>query len=379
MKLKLKTYEDKICKGAILRSKAQWAIDGDKSSKYFLQLEKYKQNSNAVKELKTTEGKILTTSHEILEEVYKFHEELYSSIVINKDKAKENFEYISEKVSDEKSENSETDLTLDEIKSSLFGMSKNNSQGPDGLTVEFFCKFFHLFGRDIADTTSSIRDLIEIIENDDLETYLIKVDQEKAFDKVDHDYLFLVLEKFGFGPKFMQWIKIVYNNVNSSVKCNGFLTKYVKLNDSIKQGCPVSALLYVLVAEPLSQAIIKNKNIQSVNIPKSNVNAKIFQHADDTNHFTSNKKSVNEAVKVLNLYSEASGAKINRQKSEIMSLVDVGDNRTIKAADVIANVEKEIGEGTVLACVRKSGNSYELTLTDKDASDLMVDTGFKGE
>ncbi|CAC5391798.1 unnamed protein product [Mytilus coruscus] len=81
-----------------------------------------------------------------------------------------------------------------------------------------------ILGRDIADTTSSIRDLIEIIENDDLEAYLIKVDQEKAFDKVDHDYLFLVLEKFGFGPKFMQWIKIFYNNVNSSVKCNGFLT-----------------------------------------------------------------------------------------------------------------------------------------------------------
>ncbi|CAC5385391.1 TLR4 [Mytilus coruscus] len=140
-----------------------------------------------------------------------------------------------------------------------------------------------ILGRDIADTTSSIRDLIEIIENDDLEAYLIKVDQEKAFDKVDHDYLFLVLEKIGFGPKFMQWIKIFYNNINSSVKCNGFLTK-------------------------------------SVNIPKSNVNAKIFQHADDTNIFTSNKKSVNETFKVLNLYSEASGAKINRQKSEIMSL-----------------------------------------------------------
>lgn len=146
MKLKLKTYEDKICKGAILRSKAQWAIDGDKSSKYFLQLEKYKQNSNAVKELKTTEGKILKTTDEILEEVHKFYKELYSSTVINKEKANKILEYIFEKVSDEDSENLETDLTLHEIKSSLFGMSKNKSPGPDGLTVEFFCKFFHLFG-----------------------------------------------------------------------------------------------------------------------------------------------------------------------------------------------------------------------------------------
>ncbi|CAG2201194.1 unnamed protein product [Mytilus edulis] len=66
-----------------------------------------------------------------------------------------------------------------------------------------------------------------------------------------------------------------------------------------------------------------------------------------------------------------------RSIKEKTVLVDVGDNRNIKAADVIANVEKEVGEGTVLACVPKSGNSYELTLTDKDALDLIVDTGFK--
>ncbi|CAG2241705.1 unnamed protein product [Mytilus edulis] len=63
-----------------------------------------------------------------------------------------------------------------------------------------------------------------------------------------------------------------------------------------------------------------------------------------------------------------------RSIKEKTVLVDVGDNRNIKAADVIANVEKEVGEGTVLACVPKSGNSYELTLTDKDALDLIVDT-----
>ncbi|XP_063406257.1 protein PFC0760c-like [Mytilus trossulus] len=66
-----------------------------------------------------------------------------------------------------------------------------------------------------------------------------------------------------------------------------------------------------------------------------------------------------------------------RSIKEKTVLVDVGDNRNIKAADVIANVEKEVGEGTVLACVPKSGNSYELTLTDKDTLDLIVDTGFK--
>ncbi|VDI63785.1 Hypothetical predicted protein [Mytilus galloprovincialis] len=76
-------------------------------------------------------------------------------------------------------------------------------------------------------------------------------------------------------------------------------------------------------------------------------------------------------------FTMSGGRGDGRSIKEKTVLVDVGDNRNIKAADVIANVEKEVGEGTVLACVPKSGNSYELTLTDKDALDLIVDTGFK--
>ena len=398
IKLQLKLYDKKICNGAILRSKAYFAIEGDKNSRYFLQLEKHRQNNNVIKEIKNGEGKLLNKTEDMLDEVHKFYKDLYSCTSINRDKAIELLKFISEKVNQEDMEILESEISLDEIKKALFGMSKNKSPGPCGLTAEFFCKFFPLFGeiflkifkviedekimtrsmrhgivnlvyknkgdknllknfrpisllcvdykilarimsnrlklvlpklisatqtcciigRDIADTTASIRDLIEIIENDNLEGYLIKIDQEKAFDKVDHDYLFLVLEKFGFGPKFIQWIKIFYSNVNSSIKCNGFLTKYVKLNNSIKQGCPVSALLYVLAAEPLAQAIIKNKNIKGVKIPNSEVEAKIFQHADDTNIFTGDKESIEETFQVLSLYSQASGAKINKQKSEIL-------------------------------------------------------------
>jgi hypothetical protein len=68
---------------------------------------------------------------------------------------------------------------------------------------------------------------IIIVENDNLEGYIIKADQEKAFDRLSHEYMFTVLEKFGFGDVFVKWINIFYSEINSSVKCNGFLTKYL--------------------------------------------------------------------------------------------------------------------------------------------------------
>lgn len=78
--------------------------------------------------------------------------------------------------------------------------------------------------------------------------------------------------------------------------------------------------MYVLVAEPLSAAIKQNKNILGLKIPNTDEEAKQFSHADDTTLILSDKTSVNETFKVIDLYSRASGAKLNRNKSEIISL-----------------------------------------------------------
>ena len=85
------------------------------------------------------------------------------------------------------------------------------------------------------------------IEDDKLEAFLLKLDQEKAFDQVGLHCFFAVLEKFGFSIKFCKRIRIFYNNVFYAVKYNGFLTRYFSLKKYVKQECPISALLYVFV------------------------------------------------------------------------------------------------------------------------------------
>ena len=62
---------------------------------------------------------------------------------------------------------------------------------------------------------------------------------------------------------------------------------------------------------------------------------------------------------------------------ELTVFVDVGDNKSVSAGAVIKSVEEAVGEGTVAACVPKSGNGYEITLLDYDALELICDTGFK--
>lgn len=109
--------------------------------------------------------------------------------------------------------------------------------------------------RDISDTVSNIRDVISYMNEEKRSGYVISMDFEKAFDRVEHEFLFAILKRFGFGENFRKWIKILYKDAMSFIKCNGLLTDAFKITRYIRQGCPLSAQLYSLVAEPLGMKI----------------------------------------------------------------------------------------------------------------------------
>ena len=74
---------------------------------------------------------------------------------------------------------------------------------------------------------------------------------EKAFDSLDHDFLILTLEKYGFGKKFILWVKILLRDQESCVIKGGKTTIYFSLERGAHQGDPISAFLFVLALEIL--------------------------------------------------------------------------------------------------------------------------------
>ena len=79
------------------------------------------------------------------------------------------------------------------------------------------------------------------------EELLLFLDFEKAFDSVEWNILFKVLQKFNFGDDFIGWIKILYNKPIFRIKNNGWISKTCYMNKGIRKGCPISALLYYLL------------------------------------------------------------------------------------------------------------------------------------
>uniref|UniRef100_A0A671PCM7 Reverse transcriptase domain-containing protein n=1 Tax=Sinocyclocheilus anshuiensis TaxID=1608454 RepID=A0A671PCM7_9TELE len=175
---------------------------------------------------------------------------------------------------------------------------------------------YSIKGRDIADTTMSIKDTIRYITEKKKDGFIISLDFEKAFDRVEHDFLFGVLKSFGFGGNFIKWVKILYKGALTRVKCNGFLTECFKLTRSIRQGCPLSALLYALVAEPLGLTVKQEGRIKGIGIEGGE--NKIFQYADDTTLMLQDLASVGEAMKIVQNFCRGSGAKVNEDKTVYM-------------------------------------------------------------
>ena len=120
-------------------------------------------------------------------------------------------------------------------------------------------------GRSIHDKW--VRDVIQYCVNTNTDGALISLDQTKAFDRVDWNYLFRVLATFRFGPSFCTWIKILYNDIGSHVIINGFLTSRIELRRGVRQGFPLSRMLYVLCAEPLAASIRSSPIIRGIPSP----------------------------------------------------------------------------------------------------------------
>ena len=182
-------------------------------------------------------------------------------------------------------------------------------------------------GRSIFSNLQLIHDVLDMIDKTNETGILVTLDQEKAFDRVDHQFLMRVLSKFGFGPTFCGWVSLFYRDVFSRVICNGQLTSPIFLGRGVRQGCPLSPLLYVLVSEVLSTQVRKCKEIEGFRLPGAGgLQFKISQYADDATNFLKTERSLFRLLGIVHKYELGSGAKLNTAKSEAMWLGRWRDN-----------------------------------------------------
>ena len=112
---------------------------------------------------------------------------------------------------------------------------------------------------------------------------MFSADFEKAFDSIDHTFLFSHLKSYGFSPDFIQWVKTLFNNAESYVMNDGHSTGHFPLKRGKRQGDPLSAYLFILALEVMLFQLRSNEQIEGIKI--NDFKVKLAAYADDTNLF----------------------------------------------------------------------------------------------
>ena len=386
------------CLGAQVRSRAKWIEEGEKSTKYFFNLEKQNIAKTSIKTLLKEDGSYTKTDTEVIEEGYLFYKNLYKEELASKHEIKDYLNHTNSLrlLNKKEAESLEGKITRKECELALKNMKNNKSPGSDGLPVEFYKTFWqelnpmlldslnssyevgelspsqkrsilslifkkndkhmlknwrpisllntdykilthvlanrlkvvigklihtdqngYIKGRNIAYNIRLIQDVIDYFENDNTEGAILFLDFQKAFDTVNHEFLVTVLEKFNFGKSFIKWVKTIYNKAESCLSNNGWTSKPFEIQRGIRQGCPLSALLFLLVVEILGDRIRKNtQNGLEVNIQNCNKYIQVTQLADDTTVFLRNEQAIKNCLNIITEFGNVSGLKLNLEKTE---------------------------------------------------------------
>ena len=153
---------------------------------------------------------------------------------------------------------------------------------------------------------------------------ILSIDFEKAFDSVNWNFLINTLKFLNFGQNIISYIKTVYNNIESTVINNGNTSKYFKLERGVRQGCPLSAYLFILIIEILANKIRCDPSIRGIYIDNKEI--KISLLADNTTCFLSDLCSLKHLLTLLMLFHHCSGLKINIDKTQAKYIGSLKNN-----------------------------------------------------
>uniref|UniRef100_A0A8C6MA25 Reverse transcriptase domain-containing protein n=1 Tax=Nothobranchius furzeri TaxID=105023 RepID=A0A8C6MA25_NOTFU len=173
--------------------------------------------------------------------------------------------------------------------------------------------------RHIVNNIRLVLDLLDYSDLIDTDSFIMFLDFQKAFDSVEHNFIYKSLEKCGFGPYFCSTIKTLYNNNNSSIKLKFGTSQRFVLSRGIRQGCPISPYLFLIVVQFLFTHISQSP-LRGIKIVGKHL--VISQLADDTTLFLKDASQVPLALNLISSFSKASGPHLNLNKCELLSIKD---------------------------------------------------------
>ncbi|KAM7310795.1 hypothetical protein ISCGN_007703 [Ixodes scapularis] len=138
---------------------------------------------------------------------------------------------------------------------------------------------YGLRGRKISRNLHNMRAIGEATAEGQQPLAVLQLDLWQAFDRVSHRFLLAALDRFGVGEELREWIALCYRDISTRLLINGQRGGPISIGRSVRQGCPLSPILFALQLEPLCRAVNANPSISSLRLGDEDV--RVLAFADD--------------------------------------------------------------------------------------------------
>jgi hypothetical protein len=196
-------------------------------------------------------------------------------------------------------------------------------------------------GRDIADNVLHHLEEIDYLEEVQQPGCIVFLDFEKAYDRLNRDWLLRCMEAMQFPESSMRWVRLLLADTQGQIVFNGgHRSRVFDIPSGCAQGSPLSPLLYIIAAQPLAakcRQLQREGRFHSISMPGNHGLAPcIHQHADDTTLHAATAADVSVMLKqAVEPFCKASAAKLNVGKSSGMGL---GPNSSMVGLDPATGV-----------------------------------------
>jgi len=170
-------------------------------------------------------------------------------------------------------------------------------------------------GRNIHHGTRLMQQAIESLERSGSKGAIIAIDFRKAFDTIDHEYIWACLESAGLHRSFIAAVRTLYANAESAVINHGTTTKYFSLSRGCRQGDPIAPLLFVIALAPL----IRKLKLINPGVALTGGMAQDAAFADDLSVAADSPASAARIMDTVAAFGHSTGLQINRDKSEMIT------------------------------------------------------------
>lgn len=188
---------------------------------------------------------------------------------------------------------------------------------------KFICSTQIVFikGRYILENLVTSWESMEWAKTSNQDTTMFLVDFEKAYDRVEWDFILMMLRAFRFPSEFCKYVQILLKDASALVEVNGSLSQPIPLSRSIRQGCPLAPALFVIASDALFYLLRDDTLSPKIHGIKMSDDSELLniQFVDDTALFLElSRHNIDSLNQKLATFGRASGAHISNSKSILL-------------------------------------------------------------